>query len=86
MNNAVKNPSKQNWMNNHKEMLRQYSGQWIAHNEVEVLASAKKGEDLMRIVKEKKIEKYTLAYIHPSWHDGTYRILPIRFQTLKKND
>ena len=86
MNTKVRNPSIRNWMNNHKEMLRQYRGQWIAHNEVEVVASAKKGEDLMRILEEKKIEKYTLAYIQPSWYDGTYRILPIRFRTLKKND
>lgn len=82
----VKNPSRHNWMNNHKEMLRQYCGQWIAHNENEVLASAKKGEDLMQILKEKKVEKYTLAFVHPSWCDGTFRILPIRFRTLKKND
>lgn len=86
MSKKVINPSIQNWINNHKELLREYRGQWIAHDEVEVLAAAKKGEDLMRILEEKKIEKYTLVFVQPSWYDGTYRILPIRFRALKKND
>ena len=86
MNSKVKNPSRQNWMNNHKEMLRQYRGQWIAHNEVEVLASAKKGEDLMRILKEKKIEKYTLAYLHPYLFTEKIRLLPIRLRTVKLHE
>lgn len=86
MNTKVKNPSKHNWINNHKEMLRKYRGQFIAHDEVEVLASAKKGEDLMRILKEKKIEKYTLAYLHPYLFTEKIRILPIRFRTVKLHE
>jgi hypothetical protein len=75
------NNSVRNWINNNKEFLRQYRGKWIAHNENDVLASAEKGEDLMRILAEKKIEEYTLAHIHSSWYDGKLRILPIHFRT-----
>ena len=87
MSGKVENHSKQkNWLNIHKELLRQYRGQWIAHNETEVLASAQKGEDLMRILKEKKIEEYTVAYVQPSWYSRTVRILPIRFRMFQKSN
>ena len=86
MSKKVINSSIHNWINNNKEILRQYRGKWIAHNDTEVLAFAEKGEDLMRILKEKMIENYTLAYVQPSWYDGVFRILPIRFRTFQKND
>ena len=86
MSKKVINSSIHNWINNNKEMLRQYRGKWIAHNDTEVLASAKKGEDLMRILDEKNIEKYTLAYLHPYLFTEKIRILPIRFRTVKLHE
>ncbi len=59
------NSSTHNWINNNKEILRQYRGKWIAHNDTEVLVFAEKGEDLIKIIEEKGIEKYTIAHIHP---------------------
>ena len=83
MSKEATNSSIHNWINNNKEMLRQYRGKWIAHNDTEVLAFAEKGEDLMKIVKEKRIEKYTIAHIHPFLFTRNVRILPIRVRALK---
>ncbi len=83
MSKKVINSSIHNWINNNKETLRQYRGKWIAHNEKEVLAFAEKGEDLIKIIEEKGVEKYTIAHIHPYLFTKNVRILPIRVRTLK---
>ncbi len=83
MSENIINKSRHNWINNNKELLRQYRGKWIAHNETEVLAAAEKGEVLMEIVRERKIKEYTIARIHRNWYDGNIRILPIRLRTFQ---
>jgi predicted aspartyl protease len=83
MEKKIINNSIHNWINNNREKLREFSGKWIAHNENEVLASAEKGEDLMKILEKKKIENYIIARVHSSWYEGKLRILPIRFRTFQ---
>ena len=86
------NPSIHNWVNNNAELLRNYRGQWVAHNAETVLAAADSGETLMRIIKEKGITNYVLLYVQPSWFIRPVRfpsirkILPIHFKTFKKHE
>ena len=37
------NPSIHNWVNNHRHLLAQYKGMWIAHTQEDIVAAAKTG-------------------------------------------
>ncbi len=86
MEQKIINNSIHNWVNNNKELLSAFRGRWIAHNEKEVLASAKTGRELASILKESNFENYILAYIHPTWFARPARFLPLHFKSLKTHE
>jgi hypothetical protein len=86
MNKRIINDSIHNWVNNNRELLAPYKGQWVAHNANEVVANAPTGSALVQSIKEKKITNYTIVFVHPTWFAKPVRFLPIRFKTLKKHE
>ena len=76
------NPSFENWVNNNRDLLKKYKGNWVAFNEeLGVVASKKTLEET-----EKEAAKTTTAviyyYVNPHIYSG-YRFLPIHFNTVK---
>ncbi|TAG19550.1 MAG: hypothetical protein EAZ32_06315 [Cytophagia bacterium] len=86
MSKRIINDSIHNWVNNNRELLAPYKGQWVAHNANEVLASAPTGSALVQSIKDKKITNYTIVFVHPTWFAKPVRFLPIRFKTSKKHE
>ena len=67
------NPSIHNWVNNHRHLLAQYKGMWIAHTQEDIVAAAKTGMELMDIVKQKAIQNHTIVFVHPTWFSTLVR-------------
>lgn len=86
MEKKIINPSIHNWVNNHRDLLVEYKGMWIAHTQDEIVAAAKTGIELIAIIKQKSIQNHTIAFVHPTWFSTPVRFLPIRFKTFKKHE
>lgn len=86
MENKIINPSIHNWVNNNRKLLISYKGMWIAHNQEEVIVSAKSGFELIELIRQKSITNHTIVYVHPTWFSTPVRFLPIRFKTFKKHE
>ena len=71
------NPSFENWVNNNRDLLKKYKGNWVAFNEELGVVASKKTLDET----EKEAAKITTAviyyYVNPHIYSG-YRFLPIR--------
>ncbi len=79
------NSSIHNWVNNNRDLLSLYSGKWVAHDEIAVLADAETGAELMRIIEEKNITDYILLYVQPSWFSKTIRFLKLKVFPISKS-
>ncbi len=77
------NPDFDNWVNNNRELLRKYKGNWVAFTEEEGLVASKK--TLHETEEEaRKITSYRTVFyfVNPYIYEGL-RFLPIRFNTVK---
>ena len=81
-NRKIVNPSFDNWVNNNRELLRKYAGNYVAFNEeLGFIASGKTLEEA-EVEALKVTAKMIFYYVNPYNYTG-YRFLPIRFNTVK---
>ena len=77
------NPDFENWVNNNRELLRKYKGNWVAFTEEEGLVASKK--TLQETEEEAlKVTSFRTVYyfVNPFIYSGL-RFLPIHFNTVK---
>lgn len=81
-NKKIINPSFDNWVNNNREFLRKYKGNWVAFNEELGFIASKKTLKETEEEALKVTSKMAFYYVNPHIYSG-YRFLPIRFNTVK---
>lgn len=83
-NRKIINPDFENWVNNNREFLRKYKGNWVTFNEELGFIAAGKTLDEAEAKALKVTTKMVFYYVNPHIYKG-YRFLPIRFNTVKIN-
>ena len=83
-NRKIINPSFENWVNNNREFLRKYAGNWVAFNEeLGFIASAKTLNET-EAEALKQTSKIAFYYVNPYSYNG-YRFPSVRLNTVKIN-
>jgi predicted aspartyl protease len=82
MSKKIINPLPENWANNNRQLLRQYVGEWVAHDTQNVIAHHKDYAELLRLARMVAPN----FVIYSAHHEGKVRFLPIRFRNFQTHE
>ena len=83
-NRKIINPSFENWVNNNRELLRKYAGNYVAFNEELGFIASGKTLDETEAEALKVTTKMIFYYVNPYSYNG-YRFPSVRLNTVKIN-
>ena len=77
------NPDFENWVNNNRELLRKYKGNWVAFTEEEGLVASKKTlqetqEEALRVTSFRTVYYFVDPYIYEGLRFPSISIMPVK--------